>query len=593
MNKKNLNYYWTGVILNALFLAAAIFFCEPKYEVSDDFLMETILAGSYGTGTNPHMLFVNILYGNLLQPLYHIFPKTNWYTISLLSFGFLACIGLTLILVHSLDGIRALFFNLLFLIFFSNDLFILLQFTKTASICCFVGGLLILYSLFHKNSERKLIQQPIFFLYGIILCFIGSLIRIYAVYLVAPFIIVTALCEGISNLRSKSNDYGNYVLLIKRIALCCVIVLAIFFGHLIDQKSYNKNSEYQYYLQYATVRGAIVDRQDYGYPEYADDLKEIGISENDYYMLCTWNFVDPDYFPLEKLKKISNIFEEHNRQQWQGFQSIYNDILQRKYTSYPVCIACIILFLICMLWNTANWKWYLLACLPTGALILYFFIRGRVVYRVEFGIFLCTFLSLLYFYLQTPPPMTKENHKLLAAGIITGVCMLLHLPTYFPDSDYKLDQVDSHKSYVDSVFDASWNYNPQKYRTIVNKTDLTDGLIDEINQHQNNTYLLDFNTTIQSLYYDWSVFESLGIGYYKNFCYLSGVAMNFPDVNHSLQNMGIENPIKDLVKENVYLVDNINSKIILNYLKEHYYPDAKIKWVKNVEGYDIWKLSIK
>lgn len=45
MNKKNLNYYWTGVILNALFLAAAIFFCEPKYEVSDDFLMETILAG--------------------------------------------------------------------------------------------------------------------------------------------------------------------------------------------------------------------------------------------------------------------------------------------------------------------------------------------------------------------------------------------------------------------------------------------------------------------------------------------------------------------------------------------------------------------
>ena len=73
MNKKNLNYYWTGVILNALFLAAAIFFCEPKYEVSDDFLMETILAGSYGTGTNPHMLFVNILKINYICLFEYLF----------------------------------------------------------------------------------------------------------------------------------------------------------------------------------------------------------------------------------------------------------------------------------------------------------------------------------------------------------------------------------------------------------------------------------------------------------------------------------------------------------------------------------------
>ena len=214
MNKKNRNYYWAGILLDAVFLIASVLFCEPKYEVSDDFLMETILSGAYGATTNPHMLFVNILYGNLLQPLYHIFPKLNWYTISLLSVSFLACIGLTLILVHSLKGKRALFFNLLFLIFFANDLFILLQFTKTASICCFVGGLLILYSLFRKIGEPKLIQQPFFFIYGVVLCFIGSLIRIYAVYLVAPFIFVAALYEGISNLHSKSKGYANYVLLI-------------------------------------------------------------------------------------------------------------------------------------------------------------------------------------------------------------------------------------------------------------------------------------------------------------------------------------------------------------------------------------------
>ena len=94
-------------------------------------------------------------------------------------------------------------------------------------------------------------------------------------------------------------------------------------------------------------------------------------------------------------------------------------------------------------------------------------------------------------------------------------------------------------------------------------------------------------------YYDYSAFDTLGSNYYKIFCYLSGVTMNFPDANHCLENMGIINPIKDLTKENVYLVDNVNSEAILNYIKEHYYSDVQIHWIKNVEGYDIWKISRK
>ena len=67
--------------------------------------------------------------------------------------------------------------------------------------------------------------------------------------------------------------------------------------------------------------------------------------------------------------------------------------------------------------------------------------------------------------------------------------------------------------------------------------------------------------------------------------------MNFPDVNQFLKKMGIVNPIKDLVKKEVYLIDTVNSEIIVTYLREHYYPNVDIEWVKNIEGYDIWKLS--
>ena len=41
--------------------------------------------------------------------------------------------------------------------------------------------------------------------------------------------------------------------------------------------------------------------------------------------------------------------------------------------------------------------------------------------------------------------------------------------------------------------------------------------------------------------------------------------MNFPDVNQCLKKMGIVNPIKDLVKKEVYLIDTVNSEIIVTY----------------------------
>ena len=62
-------------------------------------------------------------------------------------------------------------------------------------------------------------------------------------------------------------------------------------------------------------------------------------------------------------------------------------------------------------------------------------------------------------------------------------------------------------------------------------------------------------------------------------------------MNQCLKKMGIVNPIKELVKNEVYLIDTVNSEIIVTYLREHYYPNVGIEWVKNIEGYDIWKLS--
>ena len=71
--------------------------------------------------------------------------------------------------------------------------------------------------------------------------------------------------------------------------------------------------------------------------------------------------------------------------------------------------------------------------------------------------------------------------------------------------------------------------------------------------------------------------------------YLSGVTTHFPDTTALLAVNDLDNPYQSLVKEHVYLVANSMHEHILTYLQEHYYPNARVEWIKNVEGYNIWK----
>ena len=66
-------------IINAVFLLMVILFCDMKYEVSDDFIVDSILSGAYGNGYDEHLLFSNIIYGLFLKQLYKFFPVVCWY----------------------------------------------------------------------------------------------------------------------------------------------------------------------------------------------------------------------------------------------------------------------------------------------------------------------------------------------------------------------------------------------------------------------------------------------------------------------------------------------------------------------------------
>ena len=62
-----------------------------------------------------------------------------------------------------------------------------------------------------------------------------------------------------------------------------------------------------------------------------------------------------------------------------------------------------------------------------------------------------------------------------------------------------------------------------------------------------------------------------------------------------MEKYGITQPLKELVNDNVYLVDTdtrtLDNKI--KFIQEHYYPDMYVELYKEIDGYQIWKIKDK
>ena len=169
------------------------------------------------------------------------------------------------------------------------------------------------------------------------------------------------------------------------------------------------------------------------------------------------------------------------------------------------------------------------------------------------------------------------------------------MPLYFPDRSYQAVTSEDRKAYIDGTFFESWNYDPRKYRKNVNKEKPENRLIRELETHKENIYFLDFQTTMQTLYYEWNPFQALPTGYFDNVLYFASVMTNFPEERACMEKYGITQPLKELVNDNVYLVDTdtrtLDNKI--KFIQEHYYPDMYVELYKEIDGYQIWKIKDK
>lgn len=583
VNKLLESNFIIAFVLNLIFLLLVLIFCDLKYEVSDDFVMASILSGAYGDAPNPHMIFVNILIGYLLIPLYVAFPQISWYFIAQIILIFLSSVSITWLLFQKSDKQIAAMLSIMLILFFTEDAYILVQFTKTAMFAVMSGSLLFIDSLFHEFKRKELV-------WGALLCLLGTLYRFSVIFIAGGFLLFILGYEVIVLVyKEKQKQVLKKRLL--TITACGSILIIIACGcELTARYAYLSDENYRFFYVYNAARSDVVDYTDYGYKEYAEELAEIDVSETDYYMMKSWNFADNDVFTLEKMQKTANIIKSYHENLPIRKEDILDRLISRKLTSYPVFLLCIVTLFLGLYFNYDRW-WIMLVSLGIGGgLFIYFCLRERYVYRIEFAIFLGIFFCGIYFWNERRLLYNESSKKMFKICYIVILFFLTgNILLYIPDRSYQEVTSENRINYINHTFNESWNYNEQKYRKVVNKGKPQCELLTEINTNESNFYFLDFNTTIQTLYYEWSPWKSLKVNTYDNFIYLAGINSNFPDVVKILSKRELENPLKELVRDNVYVIDNCNVELKLNYLKEHYYPNARAEFVKEIGGYQIWK----
>lgn len=555
--------------INLVLLLLFAFSGCMKYEVSDDFIMEMMVSGAYTGSPSPFIMFMHPIVGLVLSILYTFIATINWYFIFQITVIFTSlCILSYMFLKYKKDNLSILLF-MVFLLFFANDLYLLVQFTKTATLSLCAGCILMLSNILdHNMMNKKEIAL------GILLFCVGYMIRNKCIYIVLFFSVLPILFYGIQK-RFKYIDFVKLAKKAGKVMFPCFFVLVGL--SLFSKEFVQRYPAYKEYKEYSAYRSDIVDYSYYSYEENRTEFEKNGISENDFYTLVHWNFGDIEYYDLDKLKTVSTILSTYRDSQYTSIKGTIVNLINRQYKYYVSAWALMFISLIGF-FSIRNGIFQVLSVNFFAFCLLFInMYLGRLNYRVEYSIFLAAAAFLLYSFQISESRFEKFSNKALyAVLIVLFVCRIpVHIPSYG-------------KSSYDSMF-ISWNNDLAKYNaSFAKEKDMS--VINEIKQNPNNFYYLGFYSNIQTLYLNYNPWKGIQKSEFKNAAFFAGIDTFHPDWVKHLENNSINNPMKHLLKENVYFIENRPINEVLTFVQEHYKVNAGVTLYKKIGSYYIWKI---
>lgn len=575
------SFFW-ALFINLVFFTMILLFCDMKYEVSDDFIVDSVLSGAYGNGYDEHLLFSNIILGYLLKAIYQLIPVVSWYFVMHIMVCFLSLTAVCYIALEQNVRWVGIIISIVFVTFFSDDVYLLIQFTKTAAIATCAGGALFLFALMDKKKRR--ITETIC---GAVMALVGVMVRFSCIYIALGFLFLIFL-HNIWKYRKSEKIIQTSLIT----ACACILLVGAAYGlFFVNKKIWNSDKDYAMYLTYNSRRASVTDVNCYGYESVEGRIEKIGIGLTDYYMIESWNFLDEDYFTEDKLKQFSNIKHEVSDERSHSVRNIVSKLWHRRYYTYPIFwgIMCLLFFMLIL--SPGGFFPSIFAGIATVAYLSYFVYIGRELYRLDYSVIVCMAIALMMMF------SVKENvsseRKRAAAAIVLALC-IAKLPLYTPDQAYKIMSDEEYAQYIYDCFYESWNYKVEKYRCNVSERQPHGNLIHMIEDDKEHYYLVDFSTAIQLFYYNYKPWLRLPQGYYNHYTYLGGVTMGYPDNYQIWEAHGIDskNPYKSITNDGIRLIDNCNFDAKLWYIQEQYAPEAQLVLLDEVDSFKIWKVDL-
>jgi len=285
-----------AVLLTAALFALVFAIFTPGFQTNDDPQLAMIAAGKgIALAPDEHLVFTNVVIGQVLKALYTACPVLPWYGVYLIAAQYLAQVVLAYCsLVRGYSRWRTALYLLFFVaigIFYLNNL----QFTTTA---CLVGqsGLIATVTAL-RWPEIGARRVRLLLSAGVALLTLASLIRLESFLLTA-----LAGTPVVAAALWRPSERRTIARAIAASCVCCGLVLAC---TAYNDAYYRRDPQWEAFLRYNKLR---IKFNDYGWTRYTAETAGIFAaaqwSENDHAMIQDWFYDEPVLYSYTRLQSI-------------------------------------------------------------------------------------------------------------------------------------------------------------------------------------------------------------------------------------------------------------------------------------------------
>lgn len=545
-----------ALCLNILFLLLYIAFGQIRHGSLDDYFMSSVLTGAYGSKYDVHLFFVNSAYGYFLKPFYWLFPKVGWYFLFELLGTFTAFTTFSYFIIRKIGAKWGAAIAALILAALTPDFYFQLSFTQCATIYTAAGIVSFSFGV-SENKKKFLMLGGLFLLAGSIMRFEGFLLGL-------PFF----------GFLLASRFYEN-----KRIPLMAVVALCVTFALIFGVKQYDHSlyseGAYKYYADYQPVRAYFGDGAFYDKESTYDELEERKMSGADFYLLKGWVYYDTKVFQIDSLKSIKNVAQNNlykpnpKRMVLAFFLSVSNSLM--RCSGWCWVLLCVFLML------SRSRKAFLYPWVSLGFIAVcigYLLLVNRLVYHVESGVWLYAITSSIPFMskeMVSFPRKLLKKEKFFLIGIVSLAlafsCIGISSQATLKKNFRLIETPEIPKEWSDFL----------KYAQ----------------KHQDDVFMLSFEQYKSLGTFKNPAYKSVAPGSWNNIFSWGYWNIHLPGMQEELRMRNVDNPVRDVVHKNVYVLEDKGNPFVEKFYLKHYHDSLLVDTVQKFGEMTLLKYYVK